>query len=339
MSDCEVSVIVVNYDTLALTLAAVESVLRENHGQRSLTIHVVDNASPNGDSRRLRQLHAERKWGDAVVLHLNAKNLGFGGGNNVALRQLAKSSSPPRYVFLLNPDARVEGKTIETLAAFLDGRNTAAAAGAAISRPDGTPVSAAFRFPTIGREFVQGVRMGVLSRLLSRAAVSLPPHAGEQEVDWVSGAAVMFSFAALRDVGFFDPDFFLYFEETELMWRLRRAGYAICYVPSARVVHEGGAATGMRRQDTEHPAKPGYWYDSWRLFHVKTQGVSRARMAALACLTGSGFHVAGQSVRGRASKVPTSFFTDFRRHVLQPLFFGDPYVARADAHGLQENPS
>jgi len=336
-SDPEVSVIVVNYGTIDLVVESIESVLARSHGRRTVDLHVVDNASPDGDGDRLRRLHAERAWGTRVVLHFNTENLGFGRANNVALSALAGRATPPRYCFLLNPDARLENEAIDALASFLDEHPEVAAAGAAIARPDGTNVSAAFRFPGVVSEFVQTVNLGLLSRLMPHAKVSLSPDLGQQQVDWVSGAAVMFRFSTLQEIGFFDPDFFLYFEETELMWRLRRAGHAVWHVPSARVLHVAGAATGLQGGRHKSRAQPAYWYDSWRLFHVKTRGIWQARGAALARLVGAGLNIAWHAVFRRPVDVPMHFFQDFHRHVLHPLFLGDPYLARPDGKTTKES--
>lgn len=105
------------------------------------------------------------------------------------------------------------------------------------------------------------------------------------EVPWVTGAAVMLRTAALRQTGLFDDGFFLYFEETDLMRRLRRAGWAVWHEPAARVVHAGGAATQIRDPGTGLPhAKrmPRYWYESHRRYFALAGGSGAAIAAGLA---------------------------------------------------------
>ncbi|MBU0557435.1 MAG: glycosyltransferase family 2 protein [Alphaproteobacteria bacterium] len=331
----DVSVVIVNYGTADLVIEGVASILAAHQGGRSVDVHVVDNGSPGDDAERLSAAAAELGWGDRVRLYLERENHGFGRGNNVVLHALSASGVPPRYVFLLNPDARLGNEAVDILASFLDDHADAIAAGPALLRPDGAAVSAAFRFPDAGSEFVGTAANKVVSRMFPRKAVALPPETGQQPVDWITGAAFMVRFAALEQVGFFDPDFFLYFEETELMWRLNRSGRAVWHVPEAHVVHIAGAATGMKGGQHVRRIKPGYWYDSWRLYHVKTRGTGAARLAAMLHVAGSTINLGFNGLRGKPSSVPDRFFPDFWRHVLQPLFLGDPLLARPDGQNVK----
>lgn len=326
----EIAVIVVNYGTVGLALAAVQSVLDHQHPGHRVEVHLVDNASPGEDAAVFAAEHAARGWGARVTLWPETENHGFGRGNNVVLAALAARETPPEYVFLLNPDAALANEAVAILADFLDGHPGAVAAGARIERPDGSAVSAAFRFPGAASEFAAALGFGPVSRLLGRWRVALGADQPRARVGWVSGAAVMMRFAAIRAEGFFDPDFFLYFEETELMWRLSRRHGEVWFVPEARIAHEAGAATGMQAGRHRSKAQPGYWYDSWRLYHVKTRGVAVARAIALAKLVGAAGNVVLSRLRGRAVGLPQGFRADFSRHVLHPLFSGDPLAARPD---------
>lgn len=331
----DVSVIIVNYGTADLVIDGVETILARHHGGRDVDLHIVDNGSPGDDAARLHAARAQRGWGERVTLYLERENHGFGRGNNVALEALRRSEAPPTYVFLLNPDARLGNEAIDQLATFLAAHPDVAAAGPAILRPDGTRVSSAFRFPSSLSEFVGAINLGILARLLPGKVVALPPDIERQPVDWVTGAAFMAPFSRLLETGFFDPDFFLYFEETELMWRLRGAGRSIWHLPEAHVVHVAGAATGMKGGKHVSRAQPGYWYDSWRLYHVKTRGVGAARRAALLRTAGALIATGLSALRHRQAAVPAHFFRDFGRHVLHPLFLGDPRLARPDGRSVK----
>ncbi len=319
-----VSVIIVNYRTAALAIEAIESVLARRHGGRQIDVHVVDNGSPGDDAAILTEAGAVRNWGTRVTLHLESLNHGFGRGNNVALEALAASPAPPDYVFLLNPDARLDNEAIDILATALDGNPAIGIAGGALYNPDGSQAASAFRFPGIASEFSGAACLGPVSRLLRGAQVPLPPVSAPQPVDWVTGAAFLARFALLRDLRFFDPDFFLYFEETELMRRVGRAGQAVWHLPEARIIHAAGAATGMVNSRVAEKPQPGYWYDSWRLYHVKANGRTHARIAALAHLVGSGLNAVVQPLRGKPANRPRGYFRDFTAHVLRPLFLGNP---------------
>jgi len=269
----------------------------------------------------LAETHMARGWGARVTLWLEAENHGFGRGNNLVLRALAARKTPPKFVFLLNPDAELENEAIDILARALEEDAGAGAAGAVISFPDGSPAVACFRFPTLLREIAGAVNFGPLDRLLPRARVALPPE-WSGPVDWVAGASVLMRFDVLADVGFFDPDFFLYFEEVELMGRLRQAGYRTLYVPEARVTHIAGAATQVALHDTRPKPRPAYVYDSWRMYYQKTHGRSYALLTALLKLPAAWLGMGLSRLRGRPSGLPVRFSRDHWRYVIRPLFSG-----------------
>jgi N-acetylglucosaminyl-diphospho-decaprenol L-rhamnosyltransferase len=315
----EIAVIIVNYGTPDLTLAAVESVLARQHGNRKVDIHVVDNASPGGDGAKLVQAIADRGWQDRVTCYPETENHGFGRGNNVVLRQLAARAHPPEYVFFLNPDAQLQTETIAALAEFLDAHPRAAVAGSGIDNPDGTPVTAAFRFPTPVGEFSGAARIGLIDRLLPNHVVPLPPVLPTGRVDWVAGAALLARLSALQQAQFFDPDYFLYYEEVDLMRRLSRMGWEIWHVASVNVMHIAGAATGMQENQSRNNRVPAYWYDSWRMYFTKNHGIWGARGAAAAKVMGWGAAQVAQILRGRDPRKGDHFLADFSRYVLLPL--------------------
>ena len=154
--------------------------------------------------------------------------------------------------------------------------------------------------------------------------MAYPPELPLQQVDWVSGASMMARLDALADAGFFDPDFFLYYEEVDLMHRLARKGWQVWHLPQAKVVHVAGAATGVTRLTDERPPLPAYWYESWRMYFEKQHGKSHARRVAFSRLAGTGLGNLLSRLRGKPVPNPRNFATDFRRHVLAPLFRSGP---------------
>lgn len=319
IDQAEISVIVVNYGTADLAVEAVESILTLSHGGRTVDVHLVDNASPGEDAARLAEVHTKRDWGDRVTLYLETTNHGFGRGNNLVLRALANRLSPPEKVFLLNPDAKLKNEALKALADFLDSHPRVGLAGAQISRPGQGPVTAAFRFPSLASEIDSTVCFGPISRILRHRTVALPPEIPTSRVDWVSGAAVMFRFRALAEIGFFDPDYFLYYEEVDLMRRFSRAGWETWHVAEARAIHIEGAATQIRNQAGVRLRRPRYWYESRRLYFVKNHGQAYALLiAGLVTLAGIANHGIA-ALRGRPSGLPLNFLLDYQRFVLQPL--------------------
>jgi N-acetylglucosaminyl-diphospho-decaprenol L-rhamnosyltransferase len=92
-----------------------------------------------------------------------------------------------------------------------------------------------------------------------------------RDVDWLSGAAVWLRRAALDDVGGWDERYFMYVEEVDLAWRLRRAGWRVAYEPSGTVVHVQGASTAR------HPYRMIVWHHRslWRFARRRWVGWRR----------------------------------------------------------------
>lgn len=338
MSISSIVIIVVNYGTAELTIEAVKSVLGKTHGKRSIEIHVVDNASPGDDAQILKKAHKANAWGQKVTLHLETTNHGFGRGNNVIFDMLSARTTPPDAVFLLNPDASLENETLDTLAMRMETNPKIGFAGAGISNPSGEERVAAFRFPSISAEFSQALGFGPVTRLMGRWQVALPAEHPEADVDWVAGAALLIRWGTLQEIGFFDPDFFLYFEEVELMWRGAQAGWRCRYVPEARVVHIEGAATDVKSGRGQRKRYPAYRYASWRLYFSKTHSRVGALCAAGAALLGAvGNWVISWIRRRDASTVPY-FISDFWQHAAKPIVFGDPMVSEHIPHSDTADP-
>jgi N-acetylglucosaminyl-diphospho-decaprenol L-rhamnosyltransferase len=318
-----IAVIIVNYATCDLAIAAVESVRLRAVGGQDISIHVVDNASPGDDAARLQAAHHAKGWGAQVTLHLEPENHGFGRANNLVIGQLTQQDGPPDAVFLLNPDAVLDNDAIDILARALLAHPEAGFLGASVLTPDGDREASAYRFPSGLGEFAQAINFGPISRALARWSVNLPNDLPEGPVDWVSGAGMMIRMQALRDLGGFDPAFFLYYEEVELMWRGARQGWGSRYVPEARIVHNAGAATDLN--NTNYLSrKPAYLHRSWRHYFVKTHGRVGAAVVAGGRVTGAALNVVISRARGRRGYTPPYFFQDFWRYALKPILFGAP---------------
>lgn len=314
-----VAVIVVNYGTAQLAAEAVDSVLSICGPSGEIEVHLVDNASPGGDAQSLRSFAEQRGWGNQVTLWLEPRNHGFGEGNNIVLRALADRPAAPDYIFLLNPDAALENDAVAHLVAALDADPKAAAAGAAIRDTNGEPAVAAFRFPGVVSEVTRIIDFGPLARLFRSRRVALGAVLPHSSVDWVSGAAVMFRFRALQEIGFFDPGFFLYYEEVDLMRRLHVAGWRVLHVPEAQVRHHAGIATGVSGRDDARRRNPSYLYQSWALYFLKSFGRGKALFLALALMPAAVLNVLQNRLRGRTPSLPQKFFRDHWHHVVRPL--------------------
>jgi hypothetical protein len=205
-----------------------------------LELFVVDNASADGSADMARQI---APWAQVIENH---DNRGFAAANNQALVQ-----AQGRYVALLNPDAEVLNHALASLVHCLDRMPDAAAAGPMTLTPSGEiDYRCARRFPTLWTEFcdVSGLtRRFPRHRLFGGASMGHWDHRAPRDVDALSGACVVVRRKALDQVGLLDEGFFMYSEDTEFCFRLKRAGWRVVYWPEARVRHWGGYSTSQVR--------------------------------------------------------------------------------------------
>lgn len=268
-----------NWKTPDLTLQALDTLLPEvmalngRHaadGKGKAHVCIVDNDSQDGSYDKLVAGVAARGVGAVVDVVASGRNGGYGFGNNVALRRGLTGADKADYFYLLNSDAFVEGHALQTLLDFLDRRTDVGIAGGYIHGPDGDPHPGAFHYPTIWSEIEGSVRFGPLSKLLKNRVVPRPvPTTVVDDVDWVPGASMVMRRQVLEQVGLFDETFFLYYEETDLCHRAKKAGWKIAFVPEASVAHIVGASTGVKNLKRR---TPGYLLDSRRHYFLKHHG-------------------------------------------------------------------
>ena len=315
MTDLEmprILVIVLNYRTAQMTLRAAEAALADMPEGAEMVI--VDNASGDGSAEVLEHAVRDRGWdaGDRVRLILSDVNGGFGAGNNIGLRAGMMDGSSPDFFYILNSDAFVDQGCIATLLAHLQAHPKAGFAGSHVRGDDEDPHCTAFRFPSIAGEFEGAARLGLISKALRGAIVAPPLPQATTQVDWVAGASVLVRGDMLREIGFFDETFFLYFEETDLCKRAAVAGWECWYVPQARVVHIGSVSTGMK----EWQRMPSYWFASRQHYFTKNHGRIYARLAWIARLAGGAIHQLRCAISKRKSQDAPYFQRDLLRHGL-----------------------
>lgn len=282
-----IAVVIVNYRTADMTVAAVQSLAGEVADHPDLRVVIVDNASGDGSVEKLNSAGL----GDWVTVLPQSINGGFGWGNNQGVLHLARQPERPEFVFFLNPDTEVQPGAISALIQTFADHPECGVAGPLITNEAGRAGASAFRVPTIGREFVRGSH---LARLGFAFGIEATHIEGEGTADWVSGSAFMARWSTLQTAGLFDDGFFLYFEEIELMARVRASGWTVRHVPQALVMHREGGATGMAGGSG---VLPDYWHRARRRYFAVTMGERGADKADLAFRIGTKIG----TLRGRKS--------------------------------------
>lgn len=246
---------VLNYRTAQLTLDCVRSLVPELDRERDELI-VVDNHSEDGSAERLRQAFAGPGL-ERVRLIETDRNGGFALGHNAAVRALDAEA-----YLLVNSDTLFRAGAVASLWRRLEADPKCAVVSPRLEEDDGTPQTSCFRFHTPISEFVSAASTGPLTRLLRHHEVPLPIRDEGETPDWTSFACVLVRGAALRAAGLLDESYFMYYEDVDLCRRLRDLGFTVASEPAARVVHRGGASSGVDAKESALQRRPRYFYAS-----------------------------------------------------------------------------
>jgi GT2 family glycosyltransferase len=242
------SICIVNWNTRDHLRECLQSLVEHAPGCR-YEIIVVDNGSGDGS--------ADMVAGDfpGVRLIANSANEQYARASNQALRAGASD-----LLLLLNPDVRVAAGTIDALVEFMDANPAAGACAPRLTYPDGRLQRSVRSFPTPGALLADCLGLARLfprSRTCGRYRLTFWDYDSVREVEQPMASAFMVRRRALLQVGLFDEQFPLFFNDVDLCYRLRQAAWRIYFVPNARAIHHVGAATSQARRQALRLSREG----------------------------------------------------------------------------------
>jgi len=264
--DVEVTYCVVNTQQRELLERCLDAIARERAAVPFATeVLVLDNASTDGSVGAARN---HPTVDDVIAL----KQRRGKGENDTALLQAARG----RYALLLNEDSELLPGATAALHAALEANPRAGAAGSTLLRPDGTPSPSAWRFPSVLTAAAGALFLHKLTTVQSRGGQT-------RAVDWAQSAALLVRRIAAREIGWFDPLFFVYSDEVDFAKRLSDNGWHTLYVPGAQAIHHEQLSTGsvperrivelsrnrdryMRKHHTRATAALVRWLTAWTYF-------------------------------------------------------------------------
>ena len=217
----QIAVAIVNWNTRDLLRACLRSVLVEDPAE----IVVADNGSLDGSIEMVRGEFP------SVTVVVSPENPGYGAASN---RAIARCTA--EYIVLLNSDTELRPGALRALGDYLGAHPRAAVLGPRLLNPDGTLQASCFPFPR--------PLLPLMKRRTSRFR-----HDRSEPVPWVVGAALAVRRTAFEGIGGFDESYHMYFEEVDLCYRLRKAGWETHFTPAAEVIHVIGASTQQRRAE------------------------------------------------------------------------------------------
>ncbi|HSV15550.1 MAG TPA: glycosyltransferase family 2 protein, partial [Tepidisphaeraceae bacterium] len=277
-------VVIVNYRSADLAIDCLASLAPQV--RNDMRIIITDNQSPDDSVAKLAAVIERNGWSAWATLRPLDRNGGFAYGNNRGIEPALAADDKPQYILLLNPDTVLRPGAVQTLIDFMDANPTVGIAGSRLEDPDGTPQVSAFRFHSIAGEIERSMRLGVVTRLLSNAAIAPPVSNEAGPCDWVAGASMIIRREVFERIGLMDEKYFMYFEEVDFCLQAKRVGWPCWYVPSSRVVHLVGAVSQMSDARKHRKRRPAYWFESRRRYFVKNHGWLYAAMADLAFMVG-----------------------------------------------------
>ena len=214
----DVSIIIVNYKTCKLVLDCIESIYAHVKDV-NFEIIVVDNHSEDGSTETITHSYTQ-----VHVIPLK-ENIGFGKANNVGVKRACG-----KYVFFLNSDTILLNDAVSILADYLDTHDSVGLCGGQLYGRNGELCSSYFKYPN----------WSYFLSLIFKGNVFCPqlPIFPEGEIPfYIAGADIMLRKSFIDKYGAFDPDFFMYYEDTELSYRVQKNGFGVHFVPRAKIIH------------------------------------------------------------------------------------------------------
>ncbi len=231
----KISIIILSWNTKSLLRQCLESIVSQTP---TTEIIVVDNGSTDGSVEEIKKLKLKTQNDNSKFkIILNKENLGYGEANNQGMR-IATGD----YFLLLNSDTIIKDNAPLKMAQFLEDHPKVGVVGCQLLNPDGSSQPSAGPFPNLGVVFVMLFLEHWFGHLVRNSFKTT------REVDWVMGAALMVRREVFEKVGPMDEGIFMYMDEVEWCYRIKKAGFKVMFYPGAQIVHYfgGSSKTGRR---------------------------------------------------------------------------------------------
>lgn len=230
----ELSIIILSYNTKELLRKCLTSIFNRNW-KHTIEVWVVDNASSDHSVEMVK-----KEFQNAHLIE-SEKNLGFAGGNNIALRKIES-----KYYLLLNSDTEVTDNSMDNLIEAMKVNNFDLIT-CKLTNPDGSmqPNAGDLPFGFALFNWLFGIDdIPVIKNVLPSFHKTSPKYfKNEKETGWISGTALMFTHEVLKKVGFLDENIFMYCEDVDYCIRAKKAGFSIGWIEKPVIKHIGGASS------------------------------------------------------------------------------------------------
>lgn len=225
----KLSIVILSYNTRDLTLACLKSIVpifKKELEAKELEIIIVDNNSSDDSVESIKRYISNIRYEGIIKLIRNEKNLGFGKGCNIGAKETGG-----KYILFLNSDTQVLDKGFFGMTEFLDKNPKVGILGGKLEDNDGSIQSSAGKFYNL---------FNLLIMLLGLERLGFLRSSPEkiQKVDWVSGACLMVRSDIFRKLSGFDEKIFMYMEDMEICFRVKKSGYETYFYPDIKLLHK-----------------------------------------------------------------------------------------------------
>lgn len=252
----DLSIIIINYNTLALTKQCIDCVFEKTRDLQFEVI-LVDNASTDGS----KDYFSKEK---RIKYIYNSENIGFGKANNIGAKD-----AQGRNLFFLNSDTMLINNAAKILSDYLDKNETVGACGGNLYNKDLKPVYSYSLLPPSIILDVNKLMHNKPGKLFYKGSLSFNNTESVLDVSFISGADLMVKREIFNNIGGFNTAFFMYFEDAELCYRIKKAGYTIVSVPTSKIIHLVSVSV-KKAEKNKSRKKKEMFEESRALYHSLT---------------------------------------------------------------------
>jgi GT2 family glycosyltransferase len=262
MKQVDVSVIIVNFNTVLLLRECLMSLEKSDMGKYSMEVIVVDNGSVDGS------IEMVKKEFSSVILIENKENTGFAKANNIGM-----NVSKGKYILLLNSDTEVNHNTLSTMVSYMDTHSDVGVSTCKLLLRDGTMDPACHRgapTPWVALSYyLKFEKIFPTSPLFAQYHQTYKKLTTIHDVDIISGAFFLVRRTIVDSVGRLDEDYFFYGEDMDWCMRIKRAGWRIVFNPTVTILHKK-KQSGRANTDRARKIRTDiYFYQYNKLFFKK----------------------------------------------------------------------
>ena len=264
MTEKQVSIIIVNYNTKELTKKAIQAVFDKTEGVE-YEIIVVDNDSKDGSAEELK-----KTFQDKITIIEPKENLGFGRANNLGMKQ-----AQGKYIFLLNSDTELINNAIKIFYDYMEQNEQVGVCGGNLYNINYVPEESYVMYTDNIISYFVYTYIAIFYHYFYKLTkkrknyVNFNYSGKIKQVGYISGADMFIRQTALEKAGLFDENIFMYFEDGDLNFRIRNCGYSIMSVPQAKIFHYLSKSSTDEKQKFKI-AMNGAYYFYFKYFKWKT---------------------------------------------------------------------